>query len=509
MGSRIPNNDTIDYDRIIEIVENKLKLYDNFTKYGVLLDFNVDKIGINNDLINKFISNDKINQIFTNTKIRNKKISSNLDKIKNGVIFTSYDKYLSRLKLLYRNKFIVIITLGEEKICLEDVNYQIYNVHKIILYICQIRDLRYELLYTNFSRILKDHGYYFNLLNIIPVPFIINGKEQMDKYELIRILQTQTNINLSFLDNYQINEDFHTLQLLKPKVEDFGRILKHGEVPTINYFETKISGTTIHWGQRKLLMSEIEFLTIMLKNLEDYELVVYVGSAHGYHIPFLSDMFPNVEFDLYDPGRFAIKEDKMIHIFNEFFTDEIAEEYKNKNVLFISDIRRKDIEKEVEIDMRMQEKWVKIIQPKASMLKFRLPYSHDLDGKIININDSNINKDNYEYLDGDIYFGVWSPQHTTETRLISSSDQIQKKRIYHNSIYEAEMFYFNIHTRPSKYEHNIHAEGICHCYDCMSEIHILQNYIDKFNVNYKIENIISDINNFLSHKGQNLFMIHL
>src|SRR5437868_821867 len=62
------------------------------------------------------------------------------------------------------------------------------------------------------------------------------------------------------------------------------------------------------WGQRKLLLSEIEFLTIYWNAQEIPDpIVVYVGAAHGNHIPLLSEMFPSFEFHLYDPAKFNIE----------------------------------------------------------------------------------------------------------------------------------------------------------------------------------------------------------
>jgi hypothetical protein len=57
--------------------------------------------------------------------------------------------------------------------------------------------------------------------------------------------------------------------------------------------------TTVHFGQRKLLVSEIEFLTIVFQNLEaDNKKVVliYAGAASGQHIPTLAEAFPFIEY---------------------------------------------------------------------------------------------------------------------------------------------------------------------------------------------------------------------
>ena len=45
----------------------------------------------------------------------------------------------------------------------------------------------------------------------------------------------------------------------------------------------------LHWGQRKLLLSEIEFLTLYAA---PGDLVLYAGAAPGGHIPYLARPLP-------------------------------------------------------------------------------------------------------------------------------------------------------------------------------------------------------------------------
>ena len=80
------------------------------------------------------------------------------------------------------------------------------------------------------------------------------------------------------------------------------------------------TNSNVHDGQRKLLVSEIEFLTeVHLTRLHRYDapdgnppslshlLCVYPGSCPGKHIDRLLKMFPNVFFVLVDP-RFGSKQ---------------------------------------------------------------------------------------------------------------------------------------------------------------------------------------------------------
>lgn len=92
--------------------------------------------------------------------------------------------------------------------------------------------------------------------------------------------------------------------------------------------------SVIHWGQRKLLMSEIEFLTL---HGHKANLVVYAGAAPGTHISMLSEMFPQHNFILVDPSPFTVKESDRIVCMQQLFTDELAREIKaqGKPLLFV------------------------------------------------------------------------------------------------------------------------------------------------------------------------------
>jgi hypothetical protein len=57
----------------------------------------------------------------------------------------------------------------------------------------------------------------------------------------------------------------------------------------------------LHWGQRKLLMSEIDFLVRCPKRRTT---LLYPGSAHGTHLFILLDLFPYVNMMLWDPARY-------------------------------------------------------------------------------------------------------------------------------------------------------------------------------------------------------------
>jgi poly(A) polymerase regulatory subunit len=160
-------------------------------------------------------------------------------------------------------------------------------------------------------------------------------------------------------------------------------------------------------GQRKLLVMEVKFLS---KYAELSRIVVYVGSSPGTHIPFLTELFPSHIFHLYDSRPYEGRYCGKVNIHQKLFTEEECAKYKDQNILFISDIRENingfkpdEIDEVVHKNMRDQLRWVNMIQPVATMLKFRLPRSMEIR--------------EYSYLDGILLHQPWAPLLTHESRL--------------------------------------------------------------------------------------------
>lgn len=187
----------------------------------------------------------------------------------------------------------------------------------------------------------------------------------------------------------------------------------------------------LHRGQYKLYLSEVDFLTDYAKY---NSLIVYVGAAAGHHINELYDNFKhmNLKYHLYDTNYFdsQLQTKENITLFHEYFTDEHCNNYRDKDVLFISDIRNMEYinnpEKLVSVDMNLQLGWVLNIKPRACMLKFRLPYDSDIP---------------IEYLDGEIRLQAYAPSSTTECRLVA--ERPYKLKIYIPRDNENRMYYLN------------------------------------------------------------------
>ena len=230
----------------------------------------------------------------------------------------------------------------------------------------------------------------------------------------------------------------------------------------------------VHHGQRKLLLTEVEFLVNEYHKYAGRKdvVVLYVGAACGTHINALVQMFPMFEYHLYDRTRFdrALYEHDNVRIFREYFTDERAREYSERNVIFISDIRSLEIRNKKECDdfddeivaddMEMQKNWYNIIAPLCSLLKFRLPWD----------------KKNTMYLKGDLYYQVWQPRHSSESRL--SPEAPFSECAYDNLEYDEKMHFFNRITRRQLYKNDAKCYG--NCYDCFSEMYVLSRYIERF-----------------------------
>jgi hypothetical protein len=193
-----------------------------------------------------------------------------------------------------------------------------------------------------------------------------------------------------------------------------------------------------HIGQRKLLLSEVQFLTNMYSCNNKVKYCIYAGSAPGNKTYFLSRLFPDIKFILIDPNKFnlfLIDEKKyhreqphndIVHIYNEypskvnlfmnkkyrdmtekdktdvigfikksdykifiiedFMDDKYAELFKQLGeTVFISDIRSNtsgsDNESPLDIDIywntSMMYNWINILKPELSMLKIRLPFLNE------------------------------------------------------------------------------------------------------------------------------------
>jgi hypothetical protein len=253
--------------------------------------------------------------------------------------------------------------------------------------------------------------------------------------------------------------------------------------------------TSISWGQRKLLMTLVSFIANHIPKNTDKPVILYCGAAPGVGIGIAARLFPSISWHLYDPAPFKIKTDynRKIVVYQKKFTDEIAHYWasiqeKEGNIYFISDIRTADYtkakdlednEKQIMGDMELQKKWVEIIKPCKSQLKFRLPYT--LPNLPLEI----------EYFDGVVYKQPWVCQTSTETRLVLTSPQIIYKK-YSCEKYQSQLFYHNIVVREKNKYINpfIDEPELLDDYDSCCEVSIWKDYLNYIGKEITKENVI-------------------
>jgi len=225
-----------------------------------------------------------------------------------------------------------------------------------------------------------------------------------------------------------------------------------------------------HWGQRKLLLSEILFLT-RWGHLAST--VLYVGASPGFHIKYLMTLFPDHNFILVDPNPFQIEASERITLHNRLFDEEMAQSFAGQKLLFISDIRTadhrqmslKENEQMVAKDNEAQIKWVQILKPIKAMLKYRCPYANVIDG-------------GSQMFKGTLFLQAWAPPSSTETRLVV--DDSFELTTYDHLAYEEWLFHHNSVDRLKTYSQPIQTGGLDQSYDASMEVLILAEYLETF-----------------------------
>ena len=239
-------------------------------------------------------------------------------------------------------------------------------------------------------------------------------------------------------------------------------------------------------GQRKLLVSEIQFLT-KYGHLSDT--VIYIGSAPGYHLNILIESFKNIKkWIFFDPYYTIINKTENIQINRQLFDKETANKYKSLNALLICDIRsyNKSIKQPIDLsdktiikDMQLQKEIVQNGNFIMCSLKFRLPW--------------NLGTSTY-YFDGELYTQSWTGEYSPELRLFTDG---KTYKYYNHKKIDNQMYYYNKITRLLSFE--ILKKYEKNDYDQMNEYKIIYDYMKKI-LNNKDEIIEENIYNFITNK---------
>lgn len=290
----------------------------------------------------------------------------------------------------------------------------------------------------------------------------------------------------------------------------------------------------VSWPARKRLLSHIQFLTLYLK--PEHKICVYSGG--NFH-SLLGVLFPSVSFHVYDPNAQLTLTDR-IQVTPSVLTPELARQYQDQNVLFISqpripayaqywskkiaaDTKRrlshsiaarlgitldaqnnptganrtqqdfqeqlrselKQAKQQANLDHEMavwtivqaQQDIVRSLNPLQAWLAFRLPYPLLEEYKQV------------AFLSGVIHRLAWSGFESTETALLPvrvNGEYVLS--MWDSTAYEGAMFFHNAQTR----EHGAHVNQftdtlipidtpeLLNDFDSSAEAFILSTYRDRF-----------------------------
>lgn len=272
--------------------------------------------------------------------------------------------------------------------------------------------------------------------------------------------------------------------------------------------EGKVCNMMLHRGQRKLLLSELRFLLTYAKP-NDY--IVYVGSAPGIHTSFLNTLFSdlNLKWELWDPNPFSknlVNSKEIFHIQQKYMTHEQIRKWPKdhkswgKDFLLISDLRstegtsnKKEHDKQLLKDNALQKAMVCQWKPRVSMLKFRFPYPDNSENHTIST-----------YLDGKVWFQSFPNQKSTESRLVVERPEEHQQFVekeYNWTDYEEYLFYHNSIKRRVDFGCDEQFKKLYDgCFDCQSEIRLLQLYVNKYH-NGNTSKLLELANQINKHVG--------
>lgn len=291
----------------------------------------------------------------------------------------------------------------------------------------------------------------------------------------------------------------------------------------------------IHWGQRKLLMAEVDFLS-QNSIPGEKSIAFYIGAAPFEHGSVLAQWFPNVNFWLCDP-RGDQWSKKITHLITDgrvitttaWFDLEFAQQicklldctgkssgqlpssdtlkevamYLNqrgtetsevalgdfikgvKSFFFLSDIRSTDpslvgnVQHELSVhdDMQLQKEAAEIL---SAAIPPEIKFMSSLKFRLPFIPE--IGSPDYLYGKGSLHTQVWSRMSSTELRLWwNPKDGLQT---YNKIAVEQIMMHHNTVLRSARFG-KLLVPGYCECHDCHYEVQVISEYLLKFHSNVR------------------------
>lgn len=148
----------------------------------------------------------------------------------------------------------------------------------------------------------------------------LNSNRAYEKRPIIGGVNLIDNITKNTIK--KINNEKSIKKIMKIKNDfiniNFDPVYEYKQIPdNIPYSEkSNIANTNCHLGQRKLLLTEIEFYVKCIDlQSKNSKLVIYPGSAPCEHLPIILDMFPTLKFILVDPNYHSIDKYKFHYIY--------------------------------------------------------------------------------------------------------------------------------------------------------------------------------------------------
>jgi hypothetical protein len=329
----------------------------------------------------------------------------------------------------------------------------------------------------------------------------------------------------------------------------------------------------LHLGQRKLFLSELMFVNEWYKRcggnkeLAKKPIVIYAGAAPNNKMMLLSLLFPDIKFVLVDPLPFSINIDqnktshrsrphpRIVHlktseadadiryfgnrydgkdwvnfiqrskdfrifIIEDYMTEELSEMFRPVDTLFISDVRTTVNNKaptnfDIIWNQAMQYVWIKILQPKLFMIKFRTPFFDEAsiaNGEVAARKDDfpifqrakslgidfvkDYESGKFRFFDGVVWLQAYGRIKTTETRLISDTFEIADYDLYK---YESKLYYFNCISRSNVMHENDNANpeiGFDHCNCCAFENVLWKDYIKTMGYDKGVISLVNKLSDY-------------
>lgn len=225
------------------------------------------------------------------------------------------------------------------------------------------------------------------------------------------------------------------------------------------------------------ILSFIQYLTYYYN--ENSKDIIFMGEITNSQIEIILKLFKNLNFYIYNSKN--------------PFTDEEANKWNGKNVMFYSNYRsvpNKDLTS-IEIenlnynDLKIVQKWLFLIKPSSASIRFRLPFSNNGYNSI-------------EYYKGIMCKKIYNGINSTEIRLlITDFNSSVKLDII---TYEQILTYFNRVTREETLYKDPFFDNKFLNYDNIAEYFVYINYLYKFEQKINYENVIKMkkiINNYL------------